>query len=74
MKTRVFLLALLLCSFACFAAGQITESTSNRSTWNWIQSDDGKKIEVRVENKVEFNDDYSDVVAGGYEVRLGCDD
>ena len=61
MKTRIVLLALMTIGLAFVAVAQITESTKNRSTWNWIQSDDGKKIEVRVENKVEFNDDYSDV-------------
>src|SRR4029453_1306776 len=61
MKTKAILVLLLMTSVGHAAMGQITESTKNRSTWNWIQSDDGKKIEVRVENKVEFNDDYSDV-------------
>jgi hypothetical protein len=61
MKRRSILIALLIGIFGCTLAAQITESTSNRSTWNWVQVDDDKKIEVRVENKVEFNDDYSDV-------------
>jgi hypothetical protein len=39
----------------------MTEVNRDKSTWNWINSDGDKKIEVRVENKVEFNDDYSDV-------------
>jgi hypothetical protein len=58
---KVTLLAILIASLACMAIGQITESTTNRSTWNWINADGDKRIEVRVENKVEFNDDYSDV-------------
>ena len=60
MKKKTISIAFIL-GLAVAATAQITESTRNRSTWNWINSDDGKKIEVRVENKVEFNDDYSDV-------------
>ncbi|MCA1631989.1 MAG: hypothetical protein LC785_09020 [Acidobacteria bacterium] len=33
----------------------------SRNTWTWSHSDDNKKLEVKVENKVEFNEDYSDV-------------
>jgi hypothetical protein len=40
-----------------------SQEKSGRSTWTWNNSDDGRKIEVKVENKVEFNDDYSDVSA-----------
>lgn len=61
MKVRLFFIALITTAFACVAIGQITESSSGRSNWTWIMDDDGKKIEVKVENKVEFNDDYSDV-------------
>lgn len=39
------------------------QEKSRRSNWIWNNSDDGRKIEVRVEGKVEFNDDYSDVSA-----------
>ncbi len=38
-----------------------SQEKSGQSTWTWNNSDDGRKIEVKVENKVEFNDDYSDV-------------
>jgi hypothetical protein len=31
------------------------------NAWTWINEDNGRKIEVKVENKVEFNEDYSDV-------------
>lgn len=61
MKLRSILTVVLILTFASFAAGQKTEVNQDRSTWNWVQSDNNKKIEVRVENKVEFNDDYSDV-------------
>lgn len=60
MKTKTIVTALIL-GLAVVATGQTTESTRNHSIWNWVNSDDGTKIEVRVENKVEFNDDYSDV-------------
>ncbi len=40
-----------------------SQEKSGRNTWTWNNSDDGRKIEVKVENKVEFNDDYSDVSA-----------
>jgi hypothetical protein len=40
-----------------------SQEKSGRSTWTWNNSDDGRKIEVKVENKVEFNEDYSDVSA-----------
>lgn len=36
---------------------------NEHNNWTWNHSDDGRKIEVKVENKVEFNDDYSDVAA-----------
>ena len=41
----------------------LSQEKSARSTWTWNNSDDGKTIEVKVENKVEFNEDYSDVAA-----------
>jgi hypothetical protein len=61
MKLKSILTAVFILTFSCLVVAQKTESNQNRSNWNWINSDDGKKIEVRVENKVEFNDDYSDV-------------
>ncbi|HEX7296533.1 MAG TPA: hypothetical protein VF251_12310 [Pyrinomonadaceae bacterium] len=54
-------IAILSLIVAGVVTAQRTEVNQSKSTWNWIQSDDGKKIEVRVENKVEFNEDYSDV-------------
>mgnify|MGYP003693675905 CR=1 FL=1 len=41
----------------------LSQEKSARSTWTWNNSDGGQKIEVKVENKVEFNEDYSDVAA-----------
>ena len=61
MKFKSILTAVLILTLSCLAGAQKTEVNESRSTWNWIQSDESKKIEVRVENKVEFNDDYSDV-------------
>ncbi|HSE32530.1 MAG TPA: hypothetical protein VLA93_13240 [Pyrinomonadaceae bacterium] len=61
MKLKVILTFVLIMTLSCLAAGQMNEVNRDKSTWNWISSDDGRKIEVRVENKVEFNDDYSDV-------------
>ena len=61
MKTKTILIAMVMFGLAYTATAQKTELNESKSTWNWIESDDGKKIEVRVENKVEFNDDYSDV-------------
>jgi len=61
MKLKLIVTFVLILTCSCLAAGQMTEVNRDKSTWNWISSDDGRKIEVRVENKVEFNDDYSDV-------------
>ena len=46
------------------------QNKSDRSIWTWNNSDNGKKIEVRVENKVEFTDDYSDVANIPYDGEL----
>jgi hypothetical protein len=61
MKPKLIISAVLILALSCLVVAQKIETHQDRSNWNWIQSDDGKKIEVRVENKVEFNDDYSDV-------------
>jgi hypothetical protein len=61
MKTKTTFITLLMILLSGVATAQITESSSSRSNWTWVNSDDGKKIEVRIENKVEFNEDYSDV-------------
>ena len=41
-----------------------------RSAWTWNNSDGPTKIEVTVENRVEFNDDYSDVASIPYDGQL----
>ncbi len=43
---------------------------SDRSNWTWNNSDGPQKIEVKVENKVDFNEDYSDVAAIPYDGAL----
>lgn len=63
MKLKPLFIALLILTFGCVAAAQMTDSNGNKSTWTWINQDGPQKIEVKVENKVEFNDDYSDVAS-----------
>jgi hypothetical protein len=46
------------------------QDKSERSTWTWNNSDGPQKIEVKIENKVEFNEDYSDVAAILYDGAL----
>jgi hypothetical protein len=58
---RQLISALLIALVVAFA--NYAQESSSRSSWVWNQSDDGRKIEVRVENKVEFNEDYSDVAS-----------
>jgi hypothetical protein len=55
----------LLLAVAIFAVAQspLAQNKSDRNTWTWNNSDGGKKIEVRVENRVDFNEDYSDVAS-----------
>lgn len=62
---RLSLLALAATLLPLHATAQNARSQDARDhdNWTWTNSDDGKKIEVKVEDKVEFNDDYSDVSA-----------
>ena len=62
--------ALLLLGIVFLCSSVHAQDKSNRDTWSSDNSDDGKKIEVRVENKVEFNDDYSDVASIPYDGEL----
>ena len=55
--------ATLLLAVCLMPVSSISQEKSARSTWTWNNSDGGRKIEVKVENKVEFNEDYSDVSA-----------
>src|SRR5258705_8782876 len=65
MKQKLFksmaVVAILMFGIFLLAPSLRSQEKSGRNTWTWNNSDDGKKIEVKVENKVEFNDDYSDV-------------
>jgi hypothetical protein len=47
----------------CLSTSSRSQEKSGRNTWTWNNSDGGQKIEVKVENKVEFNEDYTDVSA-----------
>jgi ribosomal protein L12E/L44/L45/RPP1/RPP2 len=46
------------------------QDKSDRSNWTWNNSDGPQKIEVKVENKVDFNEDYSDVAAIPFDGAL----
>src|SRR6185369_12040769 len=59
----------LLGSFLLGAVLQAQDRTA-RSAWTWNNSDGPTKIEVTVENKVEFNEDYSDIAAIPYDGAL----
>jgi hypothetical protein len=63
-------IALTLFGIVVLSSPLHAQDKSNRNTWTWNNSDDCKKIEVRVENKVEFNDDYSDVANIPYDGEL----
>jgi hypothetical protein len=66
-KRIAFSTARLLLLPALFLAGSGSSSSvraqqsQERSAWTWNNTDDHLKMEVKVEGKVEFNDDYSDV-------------
>ena len=55
--------AVLMFGVCLITSPSISQEKSGRSNWTWNQSDGSQKIEVKVENRVEFNDDYSDVAA-----------
>lgn len=62
LRTGIHCSLLILAILLLNAAAQ-SQPKSERSNWNWIESDGGREINVKVEGKVEFNDDYSDVAA-----------
>jgi hypothetical protein len=73
-KTFLFTVSFVLCLMAqdrvdsAFAAGQSTsvqqttkdDGTSNW-TWNHTETDKGLRIKVRIQGRVEFNDDYTEI-------------
>ncbi|HVG29680.1 MAG TPA: hypothetical protein VM864_08285 [Pyrinomonadaceae bacterium] len=66
MTLRNFFKAALCASLLALAAASSTApalAQVERNNWTWVHTDDGKKIEVKVEGQVEFNEDYSDVSA-----------
>ena len=54
---------LLMCAAALLTAPLRSQEKAGRSNWTWNNSADGRRIEVKVENQVDFNEDYSDVAA-----------
>ncbi|MCA1627987.1 MAG: hypothetical protein LC742_08485 [Acidobacteria bacterium] len=62
-KRFTMMTVLLLAAFGQAAPANTAhvQQSRDRSAWTWQRSDDGMKIEVRVEGKVEFAEDYSDV-------------
>jgi hypothetical protein len=59
----VAITAIVMLGICLVTPSSQSQEKSGRNAWTWNNSDDGRKIEVKVENKVEFNDDYSDVSA-----------
>ncbi len=57
-----------------FLVPAMAQEKSSHSTWAWNNSDGPTKIEVAVENKVEFNEDYSDVASIPYDGALRIHD
>ena len=63
LSSKVINVALLMCAAMLMTTPLRAQEKSGRNNWTWNNSDGDRKIEVKVENKVEFNDDYSDVAA-----------
>ena len=59
----VAITAIVIFAVCLMAAPLRSQEKSGRNNWTWNNSDGERKIEVKVENKVEFNDDYTDVSA-----------
>lgn len=78
MKEKLFntiaIAAVLMFAVCAITSPLRSQEKSGRNTWTWNNSDDGRKIEVKVENKVEFNEDYSDVAAIPYDGALRIHD
>lgn len=60
---KMFQAALYVSLFTliCALSQGTARAQKEHNNWTWNHSDDGRGIEVKVENKVEFNEDYSDV-------------
>jgi hypothetical protein len=61
---KILLLALVIAG-TCVAVQALRsqEKKPGRDQWTWINADNDRKIEVKVESKVEFNEDYTDVAS-----------
>ena len=60
----------LICAASLMTAPLRAQEKS--TNWVWSNSDGGRKIEVRIEDKVQFNEDYSDVaeISSGGALRI----
>ncbi len=67
---RTLQTAMVALGIALLSAALQAQDKSNRSIWTWNDSDGPQKIEVKIENKVEFNEDYSDVAAIPFDGAL----
>ena len=67
---RAVQLGLVMIGIALLFVLLQAQDKSDRSNWTWNNSDGPQKIEVKVENKVEFNEDHSDVAAIPYDGAL----
>src|SRR6185369_13606780 len=68
-KTSVQM-ALLFCLLLLTAGLSPSQEKSKHDNWTWINQDGPQKIEVKVENRVDFNEDYSDVTSIPYDGAL----
>jgi hypothetical protein len=57
-------LTILFCTtFAATAQQRVRTVDENDNQWTWRWSDNGISLEMKMRGKVEFNDDYTDVVS-----------
>lgn len=63
----------LICGMAMVAIGRVSPSVQNvsveqssnshTSNWTWNHSENGVRVKVHINGKVEFNDDYTDILS-----------
>jgi len=56
-------IALSMCLLLLTVGSMHSQDKSKRDNWTWINADGPIKIEVKVENRVEFNEAYTDVAS-----------
>jgi len=61
---------LLLGATVLLAGPLRSQEQAGRSKWTWNSSDDGRRIEVTVENRVDFSEDYAEVTAIPFDGAL----